>query len=612
MQHVVATAGHVDHGKSTLVHALTGMEPDRFEEERRRGLTLDLGFAWTTLPGGREIAFVDVPGHERFTANMLAGVGPVPAALFVVAADEGWAPQSGEHLAALAALQVRHAVLAVTKADLADPAPVLADARRRLLAAGLTDIEAVSVSGRTGAGLDGLRAALGRILDRLPPPDPLADVRLWVDRAFTIRGSGSVVTGTLGAGRLAVDVELEVLPGAQRVRVRGLQSLERTVTSLEAVARAAVNLRGVDRDTLGRGQALCTPGAFVLRDVVDVRLTEPAHADGAGDEGPAAASNLGGALMLHVGSAAVPVRARALGRDTARIRLDGLPLRFGDRGILRDPAARRVLAGIVVLDPDPPALRGRGAARARAAALVEAPTSPEVVAEVRRRGPLQRAALRSLGILPPGSPLPEGLEELGGRVVATDLGNAWREGLAKAVGAHVRSAPLAGGLPRGEALHLLGVPDATMLQALVAAEPSIVDDAGRLRPAQTTPQLPPEAARALENLRSALVDAPFRAPPAADLPSLGLTPAVLALLGRSGAVLRLYGDVVLLGDAEEAAAGVLATVASPFTLAEARTALGTTRRTAVPLMEHLDTRGRTRRIDDTHRILVTRRADGAA
>ena len=198
--HVIATAGHVDHGKSTLVRMLTGMEPDRWAEERRRGMTIDLGYAWTSLPSGETLAFVDVPGHQRFIGNMLAGLGPAPAVMIVVAADEGWREQSTEHLAAATALGIRDGLLVVTRSDLADPADALAESRRHLAASTIADAESVAVSGATGAGLAELRAALDRLVARLPPPSVQERVRLWVDRAFTIRGAGTVVTGTLGAG----------------------------------------------------------------------------------------------------------------------------------------------------------------------------------------------------------------------------------------------------------------------------------------------------------------------------------------------------------------------------------------------------------------------------
>ncbi len=211
--HVVATAGHVDHGKSMLVRALTGMEPDRWEAERRRGMTIDLGFAWMTLPSGEEMAFVDVPGHERFITNMLAGAGPAPAVMFVVAADEGWMPQSAEHLAAIDALGVRDGVLVVTRADLADPAPALEQATLKIAGTSLGGLEAVAVSALTGQGLPDLAATLGRLAARLPQPDPDSGVRLWLDRVFAIKGSGTVVTGTLQAGTVHAGDELVLMAG---------------------------------------------------------------------------------------------------------------------------------------------------------------------------------------------------------------------------------------------------------------------------------------------------------------------------------------------------------------------------------------------------------------
>src|SRR5215210_2246227 len=207
--HVVATAGHVDHGKSTLVRVLTGMEPDRFEEERRRGLTIELGYAWTTLDGGDTIAFVDVPGHERFFATMLAGLGPAPAVLFVVAADEGWRQQSQEHLAAVDALGLRHGLLVVTRSDLADPTPAAEQALDKIARTSLGEVPVVSVSARTGQGLTELQPALSRLVRSLPAPRRDGRIRFWVDRSFTIRGAGTVVTGTLGSGTLAIGNELQ-------------------------------------------------------------------------------------------------------------------------------------------------------------------------------------------------------------------------------------------------------------------------------------------------------------------------------------------------------------------------------------------------------------------
>src|SRR5215475_875680 len=360
--HVVATAGHVDHGKSTLVRALTGMEPDRWAEERRRGMTNDLGFAWTGLPSVQTVAFVDVPGHERFAANMLAGGGPVPAALFVVAADEGWMPQSAEHLDALDAFGVAHGLLAVTRSDRAEPGPARDRALAEMAGTSLGMVEAVAVSGRTGAGLDDLRAALDRLVARLPAADPAAPVRLWVDRAFTVRGSGTVVTGTLAAG--AVGDELLLAPGSRPAAVRAVQSLGRARQRVSGTARVAANLRGVRLEDVRRGCALLTPDRWLSTEVLDVRLhgVRSRH-------GPA---RLPAELTLHLGSAAVPARLRPLGTgplgaDTARLSLARpLPLRIGDRGLLRDPGRRQVVAGVTALDVCPPPLTRRSAAAARA------------------------------------------------------------------------------------------------------------------------------------------------------------------------------------------------------------------------------------------------------
>ena len=292
---VIATAGHVDHGKSTLVRALTGMEPDRWAEERRRGMTIDLGYAWTALPSGEEIAFVDVPGHERFTTNMLAGAGPVPAVLLVIAADEGWAAQTGEHVRALDALGVRHGVVAVTRIDLADPSAAIAQAQEGLARTSLAGIPAVGVSGQTGAGLDRLRIALDDLVRGLPAADPEARVRLWVDRSFTVRGSGTVVTGTLSAGTLRRGDVLEL--GNSTVTVRALQRLGQPAEVVIAPARVAVNLRAISAGDVRRGDALLTPGAWLRTAVVDARVDGrdwPAHG------------------VLHVGAAAVPARIRRL------------------------------------------------------------------------------------------------------------------------------------------------------------------------------------------------------------------------------------------------------------------------------------------------------------
>lgn len=582
---VIATAGHVDHGKSTLVRALTGMEPDRWAEERRRGMTIDLGFAWTGLPSGQVVAFVDVPGHERFVPNMLAGVGPVPAALIVVAADEGWMPQSAEHLAALHALDVRYGLLAVTRADLADPRAAVAQASARIAATSLGLVEAVGVSAVTGAGLAELRAALDRLVGRLPVPVPAAPVRLWVDRAFTVRGSGTVITGTLGGGELRAGDELELGVTGRRMRIRGLQALGVPRERVAAVARVAVNLRGIPRDQVRRGDALLTPGRFQPTELVDVRL----------DGDPVA--EVPATVLLHVGSAAVEVRVRPLGADTARLRLARpLPLRLGDRGLLRDPGRRRVVGGVTVLDVVPPPLRRRGAAVTRATELAGMHGRPDERAELRRRGLVRRAELERMGLTVATMPVlgdwhadPGQWRELGRR-------------LADEVERYVRDHPLEPGAPLAVLRHRLDLPDRALVEALVG--PPLVVRAGRVTVGTQPCPLPAAVTRAVNLVGADLADQPFRAPEAARLAEFGLGHRELAAAVRAGALLRLGNAVVLLPNAVDEAVRVLARLPQPFTLSGARQALGTTRRVAVPLLELLDSRGATRRLPDDTRIVL--------
>jgi selenocysteine-specific elongation factor len=583
--HVVATAGHVDHGKSTLVRALTGMEPDRWAEERRRGMTIDLGFAWTTLPTGSTVAFVDVPGHERFVPNMLAGVGPVPAVMFVVAADEGWMPQSREHLEALHALDVRHGLLAVTRSDLMDPELAREEALAHLADSSLGRLPAVCVSGTTGSGLDDLRAALDTLVAELPGPDIDADVRLWVDRAFTIHGAGTVVTGTLTSGTLRVGDELELAPRGRRVGVRGLQSLGSPVDSVPAVARVAVNLRGLPREAVRRGDALLTPAAWLATATVDVRLSTGTAAD------------LPRHVVLHTGTAAVAVRVRPLGTDTARLGLaQPLPLRIGDRALLRDPGTRRVPAGVTMLDVRPPALRRRGAAAARAAELSTMAGIPDGVAELRRRGLVRRAELIAMGAAEPS-----GVPQAGGWLVDPVVREQRATQLIVAVAEHAAANPLEPGMPLETARQVTGMPDTRLVELLVGPSLTVAD--GRLQLAGPATRLPDAVYSAVAELRAELAQQPFAAPEAQRLAELGLGAKQLAAAVRAGELLKVAAGIYLAPGADDLAAERLRGLPSPFTLSQARQALDTTRRVAVPIMQLLARRGISHQLPDgTHEL----------
>ncbi|MFN8638177.1 MAG: selenocysteine-specific translation elongation factor [Dehalococcoidia bacterium] len=313
----IGTAGHVDHGKSALVEALTGTHPDRLREEQERGLTIELGFAWTTLPSGREVSIVDVPGHVRFVRHMLAGAGAIDLALLVVAADEGVMPQTREHLEILDLLDIRHAVVALTKTDLVDDPDWLdlveEEVRLLLEPTALAGSPIVRTSAHTHAGLDELRAALDTALDAVPPPRDIGRPRLGIDRVFTMPGFGTVVTGTLLDGRLHVGDTLEAVPavkagtssqvGGPTARVRGLQSHRRDTTEALPGTRTAINLAGIDRDDLRRGQVLAPPGRIPAARTLDARVRVLAHRP--------LRHNL--RVALHIGSDEVQARVRVLG-----------------------------------------------------------------------------------------------------------------------------------------------------------------------------------------------------------------------------------------------------------------------------------------------------------
>lgn len=592
---VIATAGHVDHGKSTLIRALTGIEPDRWAEEKRRGLTIDLGFAWTTLPSGREVSFVDVPGHERFLGNMLAGLGPAPIVCFVVAADAGWQAQSDDHRDAVAALGIDQGIIAITRADLAPERidEVAAQVRSEFAGTPLAEAPAVAVSAVTGQGLDELRSALDEAVERARVPDVGERMRLWVDRSFTISGAGTVVTGTLAAGTLTKGQRLD-LHGAEpraQVVVRDLQSRGGQVDSLGPVSRAAVNLRGVNHEQVSRGDALLTPGAWELTDLVDVRgMTGQALGD-APEE-----------LTAHVGTAAVAARVRPLGRQHARLTLDRpLPLTTGDRMVLRGSGSHAVYAGVHVLDVDPPALDRRGDGARRAAVLQQMPLSGDALLEVQRRGAIPERVLRRRGI-PVPDPLPAGVRRVGEWLADTDALTRWTDALSTAAEAHARANPLAAGLPARAALDLLTLPDESLLGPVVAAA-GLEHVDGRLRAPGSAAGLG-AAESGIAALEQRLRDTPFQAPEAEDLAALRLGPRELAAAERLGRVLRLPDGVVLLPTAPALAMRELAALPQPFTTSQARQALGTTRRVAIPLLEHLDARSWTRRVDAGHREIV--------
>src|SRR5947207_11627171 len=354
---VVGTAGHIDHGKSTLVKALTQIDPDRLEEEKRRGMTIDLGFAYLQLPSGRRVGIVDLPGHRRFLKNMLAGVHGMDAVLLVIAADEGPMPQTREHLAITDRLGIEHGVVVLTKADLVDEAwlgLVRDDVTALLAASSLRQTPIIAVSSSTGAGLDELRAALDAELAQTQPRPDVGRPRLPVDRSFAMAGFGTVVTGTLVGGALRQGAEVIVMPGERRVRIRGLQQHNRPVEEARPGSRTAVNLSGVDHSQLRRGHVLALPGSLPVSRRLDARLvvlpnaTQPLrHRQ---------------RLLIYHETAEAMVELSLLEADELRPGEEGWGQLYvtspmvaldGDRFILRVPSPPLTVAGGVIVDSAP-------------------------------------------------------------------------------------------------------------------------------------------------------------------------------------------------------------------------------------------------------------------
>jgi selenocysteine-specific elongation factor len=651
MPHVVGTAGHVDHGKSALVQALTGTDPDRLAEEKARGMTIDLGFAWTTLPSGREVGFVDVPGHERFVHNMLAGVGGVDCALFVVDASEGWRPQSAEHLAILDLLGIGAGVVALTKVDLVDQATrdrVAAEVAERLEGTALAGAAVVPTAAPSGVGVDALAAALDAALDGLAEPPDRGRPRLPVDRVFTMRGSGTVVTGTLSGGTLRAGGEAELLPAGRRVRVRGLQGHGRPLAEATPARRLAVNLAAVATDQVARGDVLVLPGQWAATAMADCRLRCLAAAQ--------APLRGRGAYLLYAGAAETPARLQPL--DAAEIHPGGdalvrlhlerpLVLDAFEPVVLRDSGRDETVGGGVVLDPFPPAAVRGTAARVRRTEELEAREAaglPGLLGRVlAERGVVPLVDLPRLAAIAPDR-LPAGLAAAGARgAVPGDparLGgmrgaeppavvrsrtlawtrDAWEAAAAAALAAvdrHHRTDPSAPGLPTQAARQAALTPGsapgggwpaaagAEAVEALVA-DGRLVADGPTVRCRGHGVRLDQAQAALLDRVEVAVAEAGVGLLGEAALRELGADRKATALLVRLGVLVEIAPGGYLGRPTLEAAVATLRRGfpgGRPFAASEAREALGTTRRTAIPLLEHLDRTGVTVRTGDLRRLV---------
>ncbi len=584
---VVGTAGHVDHGKSTLTQALSGRDPDRWAEEKLRGLTIDLGFAWTDL-GGSEVSFVDVPGHERYSKNMLAGVEAIDVALVVVAADEGWMPQSEEHLAVLDLLGVSNGVIALSKVDRVDSDLVelaALEIEERLAGTTLAGAPVVGVSAITGEGMENLRAALANAVERVVPHRSNRP-RLWIDRVFSATGSGTVVTGTLLDGPLSVDERVMIFPQGITSRIRGIQSHEKTMERVDPQRRVALNLGGTPHNVLERGSMVGRPEDWKPTSRVAVSLRTARYVTELTNRG---------AYHLHLGSGAWPVRLRQIDDGVAILDLpQALPLMMGDRFILRDTGRRMVVAGGRILDPAPPRPRQVREHSPRLLSSLRADANSRASALLKVRG---KDTAANLAAHSGGGQALDGVVA-GDLVMIAAVGDRLSSDLVALVEEYHRDHPLRPGLPSAEAGSRLGV-DPDTLAVLVSRSQRLEVDGSAVRMKSFTGVRSVAQQQAWNSARTRLAASGPGAVPRIDELDVGIE--VIHALAREGELVRISDEFVMLPEQVD---GLLATLRSfdePFTVSEFRERSGLSRKYAVPFLEWSDRNGHSVRTGDTRR-----------
>ncbi len=617
---VIGTAGHVDHGKSTLVKALTGIDPDRLKEEKEREMTIDLGFAWLTLPSGNTVSIVDVPGHEAFIKNMLAGVGGIDAAMFVIAADEGVMPQTREHLAILDLLQVKGGVVALTKIDMVEGDDwidmVSTDVRKELADTVLADARIIPVSAKTRKGLNELLAELDRLLQVVAPKNDFGKPRLPIDRVFSIAGFGTVVTGTLIDGSFAVGQEVEIVPGGKRGRVRGLQTHKEKIEHAAPGSRVAMNLSGLSVDDLKRGEVVTLPGTLAATTLLDARLQYLASAP------KALAHNA--AVDFFTGAAEVPARVRLLDHETLKPGDTGwvqlqlaqpVALAKNDRFIVRFASPSITVGGGTVVDPNVRTRhrRFRPEVLTRLETLARGTPDEIVLQFLAARGASPADAkeiaggtgLSSEAIAPVLNAQVEA-----GAVVALSVryfiaASGWRalkDKIAAILNEFHRQYPLRPGLPREELKSRLGFA-ARLFDPVVeraAAEQVLIASENIVRRSDFAVKFAPDLQRKIDALLVQFTNAPY-APPSAQDAQVAIGADALSALVTQDKLVRLNEAVLLSPTAFGAMRDwVIETIRAngQVTAGEVRDQFDTSRKYAIALLEYLDEKRITKRMGD--------------
>jgi selenocysteine-specific elongation factor len=603
---VIGTAGHIDHGKSTLIIALTGIDPDRLAEEKRRGMTIDLGFAHLRLPSGLEVGIVDVPGHARFIRNMLAGTHGLDLVMLVIAADEGVMPQTREHLEIIDLLDVRRGVVVLTKVDLVDAEwldLVKSEVAQAMNGTSLEAAPIVPFSAVSGEGKAELLAALDALLAIAPPRPDVGRPRLPIDRAFTMSGFGTVVTGTLVDGSLNLGEELHVVPGGRAVRVRGLQQHNRKVDTASPGSRVAANLTGVEKDQLVRGDVLARPKTLEATRRVDATvrvLASASHPLRHGSE-----------LLLHTGTAEVGCRVIVLDSDEIAAGKDGwvqlyldrpIAASEHDRFILRIPSPSATIAGGTFVDVKP---RRHARHDSDVRESLERRAAGEVLQEELRKYPrgVTVAALLKATLAPEADMAGLNARRIGDWLYDAGAWGAITERAARELAEYHAAHPLRPGMAREELRSRLGVPPASfssVVQGLLQDGLAVESDGSLAVPGHRV------EVHAGDGTAAALVELlgrqPFAPPSLSEAAQqTGATSEVVRALAQRGEIVRLSDDIAFTKGAFEDAVAIVKEIISTtgsITVAQLRDRMGASRRPVLALLEHLDAQHVTRRVGD--------------